>query len=112
MITPPHPGFQGTTLSVVRRLVWSPVDVDVGELVGGWLAIAGCSEGPALWCAGEQHAPAGLAPRLVAKDAFAAMRDGKVQQDGSLAWNGQRYDVVDVADGGRMVARLLLRGTT
>jgi hypothetical protein len=108
LVGPPNPGVQANTLAVVRRLSWSPVEDDVGELVGGWLVLAACSEGRALWCAGEGHAPVGLAPRLIAKDAFVAMRDGRWLQDGSLAWQNQRWTLADVAEGGQLVARLAI----
>jgi hypothetical protein len=86
------------------------VDGDVGELQGGWLAVASDGVVAALWCAGEQHAPAGLAPRLVAKDAYAALRDGQLLHDGALFWQGKRWLLADVAEGGRLVARLVAEG--
>jgi hypothetical protein len=112
MVTPPHPLFAPDTLAVVRRLSWSPAEGDIGQLVGGWLALAGSAGEPVLWCAGEQHAPAGIMPRYVARDAFMAMRDGRVIHDGSLVWNGQRFVLADVAEGVRLVARLVAEGVT
>lgn len=110
MLTPPHPLFAPDTLAVVRRLSWSPVEGDIGQLGGGWLALACVAAGPVLWCAGESHAPVGILPRYVAKDAFTAMRDGQMTQDGSLVWNGQRFVMADVAEGARLVARLIAEG--
>lgn len=108
---PPHPGFESNTLSLVRRLSWSPVDGEVGQLEGGWLALAGSPDGAALWCADAGHAPTGIAPRLVSKEAFEAMRDGKREPDGSLLWQGKRWTLADVAEGSRLVARLVSEGT-
>jgi hypothetical protein len=107
---PPRHGLELDTLNVIRRLSWSPVDADVGELQGGWLAVAGDGVVDARWCAGEQHAPAGLAPRLVSKEAYAALRDGRLLQDGALLWQSKRWLLADVAEGGRLVARLVAEG--
>jgi hypothetical protein len=51
--TLPYPLFASDALAIVRRFAWSPVDGDVGELVGGWLALAASASGAALWSAGE-----------------------------------------------------------
>jgi hypothetical protein len=83
---------------------------DVGELLGGWLALAATAEGRVLWCAGVGNAPTGLRPRYVTKDAFTAMRDGAIAQDGALFWNGRRYALADVAEGARQVTRLVSEG--
>lgn len=107
MITPPNPGFQASALATVRRFTWVPVEEDIGELRGGWLALGSAADGRALWCAGEGPAPAGITPRYVAKDAFTAMRDGAVTQDGGLSWQGRHYTLADVGEGARSVARLV-----
>lgn len=79
----------------------------MGELSGGWLAMAGSGAAGVLWYAGEQQTPAGIAPRLVSKDAWTALREGQVGQDGVITWNGRGFRLADVCEGDQLVARLV-----
>jgi hypothetical protein len=104
--TPPKHGFEGSVQLVVRGLDWSPVTGDIGQVSGGWLAIASDDATAARWVAGAQAAPEGIAPRFIAKDAWTALRDGTIAPDGTITWSGRRFRLADVLEDGRMVARL------
>ncbi|WP_438017872.1 hypothetical protein WMF18_01730 [Sorangium sp. So ce315] len=109
MITPPHPGFDGKVQILIRSLKWAPVDPDgeIGELSGGWLAIASENDAAPAWHAGADAAPEGVQPRLVTREAFEALQQGHPDANGVIRWQGKRYRLADIAKGGRLVASLV-----
>ena len=50
--------------------------------------------------------PQDFAPHLVTKQAYAALREGEIGQDGALAWQGKRWVLRQAWDGARLLARL------
>ena len=106
-LTPPHPGFEKLSLAILQRLDWSAIEGDVGRLSGGALVLAATDTSAVEWTAVEGNAPEGLAPRLITKDATTALREGKLEQDGSIACKGARFRLSDVFDGSRLVAQLV-----
>jgi hypothetical protein len=107
LTSPPHPGFQASLLTVARSQAWLPVSGELGRLDGHVLTVELAAAQGSRWAVEPgDKLPQDFAPHLVTKQAYAALREGELGQDGALAWQGKRWALQQAWDGSRLIARL------
>ena len=98
--TPPNPGITAALLTAARAAEFIPIAGDVGRLAGQTLTIVrGDAPSIAAWTAVEGDVlPRGLAPRLLTRQVYDALRGGELRGT-ALVFQGQTYALADVWEG-------------
>jgi hypothetical protein len=83
------------------------VGTDVGRIEGHVLTVESGNDGGARWAVEPGDAlPKDFAPRLLTRQAYDALREGEVLQEGTLTWQGRRWALRDTWDGAKLLAAL------
>jgi hypothetical protein len=107
--SPPRPGVEANLQVVARSYAWVPVGgSDFGRIERHTLTVESAGADRVRWVAeqGDKLSQDCFAPRLMTKDAYTALREGQLQQDGSLSWQDHRWALWDAWDGVRLIAKL------
>lgn len=107
MGTPPSPGLTAILLEVSRRFGWIRVSGDFGRLDGATLTVCAADAGDRVVWYADAELPARCGPRLLSRAAYDALRAGKLDADGTLVHEGQRFQVADIWTGEQFAADLV-----
>ena len=102
--SPPNPGLQASIGETVRALRYVPVDEVLGTLDGHILTVESAGPGAVRWIL-LRDLPDGLAPRLLSRRAYDALREGEVTPSG-IVRGGRTWHLCDRWDGQRLYADL------
>ena len=115
MSTPPSPGLPPYVLALLARLAlggaspWRAVAGDLGYFIGPDGATLGLFlERGEVWGLHDPSKVTGLGPFLMSHATAEVLLHGKVSADGASVLNGQRYNVVALAEDGRLIARAII----
>lgn len=104
--SPPNPGIQASTTALARAFPFVAIDGSLGVIESHTLTVESADpKGGVLWVL-VQELPTGLAPRLISRRAYEALRGGELTAAG-LVYDGRIWQLSDFWDGKRLIAELI-----
>jgi hypothetical protein len=108
LTSPPHPLLQAELQTIARVCAWIPVAEEFGRLDAHVLTVEATGADRSRWAVEQgDKLPADFVPHLITRQAYTALREGELGQDGSLSWKGQRWVLRQAWGGAQVVAKLV-----